>query len=183
MKETDTDQHIDLQQRAGAGLLYAGAILALLIFIDRSGSSLISLPGFWYRSRSLHLLFCIGALVGGVLMLRRPQPEETSESSDDSTKDEHANAIPFAVFDSVRFYTRPNCHLCDDARQILQAYASWLPEIELVDISGDGNLEERFGECVPVVEMDGQVRFRARIDEWALERMITARRTQRAAIS
>ena len=65
MKETDTDQHIDLQQRAGAGLLYAGAILALLIFIDRSGSSLISLPGFWYRSRSLHLLFCIGALVGG----------------------------------------------------------------------------------------------------------------------
>lgn len=75
-------------------------------------------------------------------------------------------------FNSGVLYTREGCHLCDDARELLSRYARYLPEIVEADIDADPSLRERFNTCVPVVEFDGQVRFRGRVSEPLLQRLI-----------
>ena len=62
---------------------------------------------------------------------------------------------------NVVFYTRHGCHLCDDAAAVLRAHGI---TYQKVDIDDDPELVERFNTCVPVVEIDGVVRFRGRVD-------------------
>jgi glutaredoxin len=66
-------------------------------------------------------------------------------------------------------YTRQGCHLCEDARAMLQAEGFRVRE---VDVDGDPALRERHGECVPVVEIDGKVRFRGRVNRVLLRRLL-----------
>ena len=68
----------------------------------------------------------------------------------------------------VVLYTRRGCHLCDDARQILEDHG--LAPMS-VDIDADPLLRERFDTCVPVVEIDGKIRFRGRVDPVLLRRL------------
>ncbi|MCA9022802.1 MAG: hypothetical protein KDA74_21785, partial [Planctomycetaceae bacterium] len=51
---------------------------------------------------------------------------------------------------------------------------AYLPEIEFIDIYSDPGLVEQFGTCVPVVAIDGKIRFRGRINEVLLRRLIAA---------
>lgn len=69
----------------------------------------------------------------------------------------------------VVLYTRQNCHLCDVAKQVLQQHGL---TPHLVDIDEDAELRQRFDTCVPVVEIDGRVRFRGRVNEVLLRRLI-----------
>ena len=57
----------------------------------------------------------------------------------------------------VTFYTRPGCHLCDEARVILAAVCAEEGE-EFVEISivGDSELEGRFANEIPVTFVDGR---------------------------
>jgi glutaredoxin len=71
----------------------------------------------------------------------------------------------------VVLYTRQGCHLCDDALALLRRHGL-TPNI--VDIDADPALRERFDTCVPVVEFDGQVRFRGRVNEVLLRRLLAA---------
>ncbi len=71
----------------------------------------------------------------------------------------------------VILYTRPGCHLCDDAHEVLVRNGL---EPRSVNIDQDAGLRERYGECVPVVSIDGKVRFRGRVDERLLRRLIRA---------
>ena len=64
---------------------------------------------------------------------------------------------------------------------LLEEYSCWLPEIEFVNIADRPLLEEQHGEWVPVVEIDGQIRFRGRIDRVLLQRLIDGRRQGRGA--
>ncbi len=41
-----------------------------------------------------------------------------------------------------------------------------------VDVDADPALARRHGECVPVVSIDGKVRFRGRVNAVLLERML-----------
>jgi glutaredoxin len=66
-------------------------------------------------------------------------------------------------------YTRRRCHLCDDALATLNRFGL---EPQLVDIDADPTLRERFDHCVPVVEIDGKVRFRGRVNEVLLRRIL-----------
>ncbi len=68
-------------------------------------------------------------------------------------------------------YTRQGCHLCHQAEELLASYGL---QPRLVDIDNDPELQSTFDTCVPVVEIDGQVRFRGRIDELLLRRLINA---------
>src|SRR5262245_40063518 len=61
----------------------------------------------------------------------------------------------------VTLYTRQGCHLCDDAQALLVECGL---QPQLVDIDADPTLRARYSECVPVVEIDGKVRFRGRVD-------------------
>ena len=59
----------------------------------------------------------------------------------------------------VKLYTRPDCHLCDEARSGLERLsADGLGfELEEVDIERDDELHARFLERIPVVELDGEI--------------------------
>ena len=70
---------------------------------------------------------------------------------------------------NVVLYTREGCHLCDDAHQLLSEVGI---EPRLVDIDGDVELRKQFDTCVPVVEIDGKIRFRGRVDRVLLMRII-----------
>jgi glutaredoxin len=66
-------------------------------------------------------------------------------------------------------YTRQGCHLCDDAASALAQHGL---QVARVDIDQDPALRDRYGQCVPVVVIDGKERFRGRVDELLLRRLI-----------
>lgn len=74
----------------------------------------------------------------------------------------------------VVLYTRQGCHLCDSARELLVRHGL-IPVA--IDIDGDASLRARYNECVPVVFIDGRERFRGRIDETLLRRLLQDRRS------
>jgi glutaredoxin len=59
----------------------------------------------------------------------------------------------------VRLYGRPDCHLCDEARDGLRdLIASGLAfELEEVNIEADDELHARYLERIPVIELDGEI--------------------------
>ena len=53
---------------------------------------------------------------------------------------------------SVKFLTRKNCHLCDDAREVLAEITEDIGlQVDEVDIDTDGELIKLWGLRVPVV--------------------------------
>ena len=56
----------------------------------------------------------------------------------------------------VRLLSRPGCHLCDDARTVVeQVCAERSVAWDEVDITTDPALLERYGEQIPVTLVDG----------------------------
>ncbi len=72
----------------------------------------------------------------------------------------------------VVLYSRQGCHLCDEAHELLARYGM---SPELIDIDQDSNLREQYSGCVPVVVIDGKERFRGRINEFLLRRLLAGR--------
>ncbi len=71
--------------------------------------------------------------------------------------------------DEVIMYTRQGCHLCDEAKDLLQRHGL---APQCVDIDNDEALQKQFDTCVPVVVFDGKVRFRGIVSEVLLKRML-----------
>jgi glutaredoxin len=73
----------------------------------------------------------------------------------------------------VVLYGRPECHLCDDARAILEKVALDVP-FQLVerDIESDDDLFRRYLERIPVVAIDGEEAFELFVDEAELRRRL-----------
>lgn len=69
----------------------------------------------------------------------------------------------------VVIYTRQGCHLCDDAAALVR-HCGLAPK--MVDIDADPELQQTYNQCVPVVQIDGKVRFRGRVDPVLLRRLI-----------
>ena len=74
-----------------------------------------------------------------------------------------------SVNHSIILYTRAGCHLCDEAAVLLARYGL---EPQRVDIDADPVLRERYNYCVPVVVIDGKERFRGRVNEVLLKRIL-----------
>jgi glutaredoxin len=72
---------------------------------------------------------------------------------------------------AVVLYTRQGCHLCDDACALLEKHGL---QPQKVDIDADPALRERYTTCVPVVVIDGKERFRGRVNEVLLRRLLSA---------
>jgi glutaredoxin len=71
-------------------------------------------------------------------------------------------------------YGRAGCHLCDDARTVLQRVGEPFDE---VDIDADDALHAAYLERIPVVAVDGEELFDFYVDEGALrERLDRVRR-------
>ena len=69
----------------------------------------------------------------------------------------------------VILYTRTGCHLCDDALATLNNHGL---DPKTVDIDADPELRDQFNTCVPVVEINGKVRFRGKVDPILLRRLL-----------
>jgi hypothetical protein len=75
----------------------------------------------------------------------------------------------------IDFYTRNGCCLCDEAlEQIASAGRRYLIDLKLVDVDQSPELREEHGACVPVVAVNGRVRFRGRVNRVLLERLLRA---------
>ena len=58
---------------------------------------------------------------------------------------------------TVTLYTRPGCHLCDDARAALQQLSAQHEfEIDEVNIETDDALHAAYLERIPVICVDGE---------------------------
>jgi glutaredoxin len=67
------------------------------------------------------------------------------------------------------------CHLCERALEQLRALRDELGfELDEVAIDGDPELEERYREWLPVVELDGERLFTYYVHEDALRRRLDA---------
>jgi len=66
-------------------------------------------------------------------------------------------------------YSARGCHLCERAREVLDAEAVDYAE---VDITGDAALEAEYREWLPVLEIDGERAFVYRIPVEALRRKL-----------
>jgi glutaredoxin len=65
----------------------------------------------------------------------------------------------------VTLYSRPACHLCDDARLLIEQVCAELGEAYAeVSIADDPDLERRFGHEVPVTFVDGTQHDYWRVD-------------------
>jgi glutaredoxin len=71
----------------------------------------------------------------------------------------------------VVLFTAQGCHLCERAREVLDAEGVDYREI---DITGDPQLEASHREWLPVVEIDGERAFVYRIPVEALRRKLVA---------
>ncbi len=72
----------------------------------------------------------------------------------------------------IVLYTRRGCHLCEEVHRLLIKHQV-APKV--VDIDTDAELAARFGTCVPVVEIDGRIRFRGRVQPVLLRRILRRR--------
>ena len=61
-------------------------------------------------------------------------------------------------------YTRPGCHLCEVMKTELEAGRPGAYALTEVDIETDPELERRFGQSSPVLELGGRTAFKGRLD-------------------
>ncbi len=73
----------------------------------------------------------------------------------------------------VTLYGKPGCHLCDDARGIVDAVRADVGfELDEVDITLDPVLANRLKEKIPVLEIDGEEAFEHFVDADELRRRV-----------
>ena len=69
----------------------------------------------------------------------------------------------------VTLFHARDCSLCERARAQLEA---WGIPFDAVDITGDPELEARYREWLPVLEIDGERAFVYYLDEAAVKRKL-----------
>jgi glutaredoxin len=69
----------------------------------------------------------------------------------------------------ITLYGRPGCHLCEDARLVLERIGEPFDE---VDIESDDELLKRYLERIPVIALDGEELYDFFVDEQDLRRRV-----------
>ncbi len=65
----------------------------------------------------------------------------------------------------ITLLSKPGCHLCDEARAVIEAVCAELSEeYDEVDITGSDDLQAQYAEQIPVTFVDG-----AQHDFWRVE--------------
>ena len=77
--------------------------------------------------------------------------------------------LPIALI----LYGRPECHLCADMKEMVAPVARELGcTLEHIDISGNSELEARYGTEIPVLLINGRKAFKYRVTERALRQRL-----------
>jgi glutaredoxin len=83
---------------------------------------------------------------------------------------------------TVVLYYADGCHLCERARETARALRAELGfELEEVDIGGDADLEARYREWLPVVEIEGERAFVYHVDPVAFRRKLAAQTASKSS--
>ncbi|HEY4152216.1 MAG TPA: glutaredoxin family protein [Pseudolysinimonas sp.] len=77
---------------------------------------------------------------------------------------------------SLTFIGKPDCHLCDDAHEVVAAVLADFPQVELAErsILEEPELFEAYVEEIPVVLIDDRVHTIWRVDAARLRSALTA---------
>jgi glutaredoxin len=74
----------------------------------------------------------------------------------------------------ITLYGKPGCHLCDDARQVIEAVcAETGTSYDEVDITTSPDLMEAYGEQIPVTFVDGRQHDFWRVDAARLRKALS----------
>ena len=73
----------------------------------------------------------------------------------------------------VRLYSKPGCHLCDDARAVVERVCADLgTSYDEVDITTSPELMNAYSDQIPVTFVDGEQHDFWRVDETRLRRAL-----------
>ena len=73
----------------------------------------------------------------------------------------------------VDMYSRPGCHLCDDAKVVIQRVQRRYPfTFTVINVETDPALEKAYGMEIPVILINGNKAFKYRVDEGEFERKV-----------
>jgi glutaredoxin len=73
----------------------------------------------------------------------------------------------------LTLYSKPDCHLCVDARATLTRVAADIPFVlRELDITTDDNLHRTYFDRIPVVALDGEELFEYFVQEHALRQRL-----------
>ena len=73
----------------------------------------------------------------------------------------------------VDIYSRPGCHLCDEAKQVVErVHRRFGFVLTVTNIESDPELEKEYGEQIPVVFINGNKAFKYHVDEAAFEKKV-----------
>ena len=150
-----------LRDSLGTLVFILGVAIGVLSLISHSHGLPFQMPRYWNQNLPLWILIGLGMSLGGLYQLKK-------------SSQTWSTAVDGVRFRSVTIYTRTSCHLCDEALEVLLQFQEYLPEIKKIDIEDDVELEERYGTSIPVVVIDGRERFRGRVNEILLKRLIEA---------
>ena len=71
----------------------------------------------------------------------------------------------------IEIYSRPGCHLCDEAKEVIDRVGRRVPfNVSVINIDNDPALEKLYGEQIPVVFINGNKAFKYHVDEAELEK-------------
>ena len=74
---------------------------------------------------------------------------------------------------TLTLYGKPGCHLCHEARDVVKrALLGRSAALDEVDVTLDPVLFARYGERIPVLELDGEVLFEFVVDEDLLQQRL-----------
>ncbi|MCA9046706.1 MAG: glutaredoxin family protein, partial [Planctomycetaceae bacterium] len=109
----------------GFGCVVAGAIGLVILFIVQMEGKFLGWEG-WVRKAPV--LWGVASVAIAAFGVRYSWLIEHARTSWQPTLDGQR-------FDTVILYTRPGCHLCDDAHELLNQYRAWLPRVVEVNIA------------------------------------------------
>ncbi|WP_435009269.1 glutaredoxin family protein [Tundrisphaera lichenicola] len=103
------------------------------------------------------------------------EPPKESRTMSLMTRSNPDTAASEASRMTVTLYTRPQCCCCQSAREVLLEYQDvYGYHFEEMDAS-DPALIDRIGPTVPVIAVDGKVRFRGEVNRVLFERLLASR--------
>ena len=74
----------------------------------------------------------------------------------------------------VTLYSKPGCHLCEDARAVIETVCAELgTAFTEIDITADPELFRRYGEQIPVTLVDGRQHDFWRVDPARLRKALS----------
>ncbi len=73
----------------------------------------------------------------------------------------------------IDIYSRPNCHLCDEAKDTIERVRRRYPfSVRFINIEEDAALESAYGTEIPVIFINGAKAFKYHVNEADLEKKV-----------